>query len=282
MTRKDFTVVFFIVAIGVLFAYVINQSLSYGNLIKTTLPNDSWLDFWGGYSGGLFAAIVGYLAIVYSNRNSEKAIKQQYKLLQEQDKRRNLDEYVNCLKKNLDVINLVEISKYIGGVDYNNLPTSIETLYGKKASIHAQDIQFNYIQCIEDKTKQTNLEKQYIECWNQAKICYFHLLDVLVEYVQRTKRNQLEIQLKLNNEQKLQTMEQLLAKNPTLRVQYENEILQCKKEISDLTISLDTYNHAIEQYNKLITSHTDELTSFVARLFNMSVSLIKEKENMNR
>ena len=77
-------------------------------------------------------------------------------------------------------------------------------------------------------------------------------------------------------------MEQLLAKDPTLRVQYENEILQCKKEISDLTISLDTYNHAIEQYNKLITSHTDELTSFVARLFNMSVSLIKEKENMNR
>lgn len=48
--------------------------LTYGNVIKTNLSNDSWLNFLGSYSSGIFAVVVGYLAIIYSNRNSEKAI----------------------------------------------------------------------------------------------------------------------------------------------------------------------------------------------------------------
>ena len=55
--------------------------LTYGNIIKTNLSNDSWLNFWGSYSSGIFAVVVGYLAIIYSNRNNEKAILQQEKLL---------------------------------------------------------------------------------------------------------------------------------------------------------------------------------------------------------
>jgi anti-sigma-K factor RskA len=45
--------------------------LTYGNIIKTNLSNDSWLNFWGSYSSGIFAVVVGYLAIIYSNRNNE-------------------------------------------------------------------------------------------------------------------------------------------------------------------------------------------------------------------
>ena len=46
-----------------------------------------------------FAVVVGYLAIIYSNRNNEKAIQQQEKLLIRQQNIKKLDEYNNCLKK---------------------------------------------------------------------------------------------------------------------------------------------------------------------------------------
>ena len=81
--------------------------LTYGNIIKTNLSNDSWLNFWGSYSSGIFAVVVGYLAIIYSNRNNEKAIQQQEKLLIRQQNIKKLDEYNNCLKNNLALLNIV-------------------------------------------------------------------------------------------------------------------------------------------------------------------------------
>lgn len=108
MSKKNWIVILCIIIVGIVVAYIINCSLSNGNLIETKLPLNDWLNFWGGYCGGVFTAIVGYLAIIYSNKNSENAIIQQYKLLQEQDKRKELDEYVNCLKNNLSAIKAVE------------------------------------------------------------------------------------------------------------------------------------------------------------------------------
>ena len=74
--------------------------LTYGNVIKTNLSNDSWLNFWGSYSSGIFA-------VVYSNRNSEKVIMQQDKLLIHQQNIKKLDEYNDCLKNNLALLNIV-------------------------------------------------------------------------------------------------------------------------------------------------------------------------------
>ncbi len=74
LMKKDLYVVLGIIISGIAIAFIINTMLTYGNVIKTNLSNDSWLNFLGSYSSGIFAVVVGYLAIIYSNRNSEKAI----------------------------------------------------------------------------------------------------------------------------------------------------------------------------------------------------------------
>ena len=84
-----------IIISGIAIAFIINTMLTYGNVIKTNLSNDSWLNFWGSYSSGIFAVVVGYLAIIYSNRNSEKVIMQQDKLLIHQQ---NHLKTFDCLK----------------------------------------------------------------------------------------------------------------------------------------------------------------------------------------
>lgn len=278
MVKKDFIVIVIIVVVGISVAYILNISLSYGDLIKTRLPVGNWLDFWGGYSGGVFAAIVGYLAIVYSNRNSEKAIRQQYKLLREQDERKRIEEYVNCLKNNLDAINIAEISKFVGSVDYNNLQISIGMILGKKAMIHSQDIQFNYILSLENVSKRTDAEKQYIKCWNQAITYYFQLLDILVEYVQRIKKNNIENKLKDNFIQQIQTAKQLVN-NPIYKMQYEKLIPQYENELSNLIVSIGTYNNDIEHLTNSIKFLTDNLSPLFKQLFELSIPLIKEKNN---
>lgn len=67
MKKKDLYAVWGIIVSGITIAFIINMLLTYGNIIKTNLSNDSWLNFWGSYSSGIFAVVVGYLAIIYSN-----------------------------------------------------------------------------------------------------------------------------------------------------------------------------------------------------------------------
>lgn len=279
MSKKDWIVIFSIIIIGGVLAWFINLSLSYGSLIKTKLPLNDWLNFWGGYCGGLFAAIVGYLAIVYSNRNSEKAINQQYKLLLEQDKRKEFEEYVNCLKSNLNVINLVEFNKFLGSIDSENYLFSISSSLDKKISVYSQDIEFNYIISLKDNEK-TDMENQYSEYWNQAKNYYIELLDVYESLIRRIKRNKIEEKLKLNMKQLLSQAQYNLSQNPNYSFQYNNEILSYQNEITELTKNIDSYKKDIDDYTNSIKNLIDELTPLLKTLFELSISLIKEKQTL--
>ena len=100
-----------IIISGIAIAFIINTLLAYGNVIKTNLSNDSWLNFGGSYSSGIFA-------VVYSNRNSEKAILQQEKLLIRQQNIKKLDDYNNCLKNNLALLNIVDVMGITVGLDH--------------------------------------------------------------------------------------------------------------------------------------------------------------------
>lgn len=55
MKKKDIYAVLGIIISGIAIAFIINMLLTYGNIIKTNLSNDSWLNFWGSYSSGIFA-----------------------------------------------------------------------------------------------------------------------------------------------------------------------------------------------------------------------------------
>lgn len=272
MSRKDCIVILGIIIIGIGVAYAINLSLSHGDLIETKQPLNDWLNFWGGYCGGIFAAIVGYLAIVYSNRNSEKAILQQYKLLQEQDNRKELQEYVNCLKNNLNAINLMEFNKFLGSTDSENFFYSISSSLDKRVSIYTQDLEFNYVLLL--KNTRTDKENQYNEYWQQAKNYYIELLDIYETLVRRIKRNKIEEKLKLSMEQQLH---QILLNNIDSS-QYSAQISSYQSDIKELTKSLSSYKQDIDEYTNSIKNVFSKLKPLIDKLFELSVSLIKEKE----
>lgn len=159
LMKKDLYVVLGIIISGIAIAFIINTMLTYGNVIKTSLSNDYWLNFWGSYSSGIFAVVVGYLAIIYSNRNSEKAILQQEKLLIRQQNIKKLDDYNNCLKNNLALLNIVDVMGITVGLDHQNISLSKSEICQIKGRIYATDLQYRYVFEVDVQRQKTNLEK---------------------------------------------------------------------------------------------------------------------------
>ena len=269
-----------IIISGIAIAFIINTLLAYGNVIKTNLSNDSWLNFGGSYSSGIFAVVVGYLAIIYSNRNSEKAILQQEKLLIRQQNIKKLDDYNNCLKNNLALLNIVDVMGITVGLDHQNISLSKSEIRQMKGRIYATDLQYRYVFEVDVQRQKTNLEKTYEECWIKARIGLSDLLDQELSFIERVNQNRYDIQIKENN---------MHRKNILLELSKQAVDIEKKKlflqEIKDVNMELERLDKKIISYyddvDKMTTSIKDfllELNSTIKVLFDISLLLIKEKE----
>ena len=280
LMKKDLYVVLGIIISGIAIAFIINTMLTYGNVIKTSLSNDSWLNFWGSYSSGIFAVVVGYLAIIYSNRNSEKAILQQEKLLIRQQNIKKLDDYNNCLKNNLALLNIVDVMGITVGLDHQNISLSKSEICQIKGRIYATDLQYRYVFELDVQRQKTNLEKTYEECWIKARIGLSDLLDQELSFIERVNQNRYDIQIKENN---------MHRKNILLELSKQAVDIEKRKlflqEIKDVNMELERLDKKIISYyddvDKMTTSIKDfslELNSTIKALFDISLLLIKEKE----
>ena len=269
-----------IIISGIAIAFIINTLLAYGNVIKTNLSNDSWLNFGGSYSSGIFAVVVGYLAIIYSNRNSEKAILQQEKLLIRQQNIKKLDDYNNCLKNNLALLNIVDVMGITVGLDHQNISLSKSKICQMKGRIYATDLQYRYVFEVDVQRQKTNLEKTYEECWIKARIGLSDLLDQELSFIERVNQNRYDIQIKENN---------MHRKNILLELSKQAVDIEKRKlflqEIKDVNMELERLDKKIISYyddvDKMTTSIKDfslELNSTIKVLFDISLLLIKEKE----
>ena len=269
-----------IIISGIAIAFIINTLLAYGNVIKTNLSNDSWLNFGGSYSSGIFAVVVGYLAIIYSNRNSEKAILQQEKLLIRQQNIKKLDDYNNCLKNNLALLNIVDVMGITVGLDHQNISLPKSEICQIKGRIYATDLQYRYVFEVDVQRQKTNLEKTYEECWIKARIGLSDLLDQELSFIERVNQNRYDIQIKENN---------MHRKNILLELSKQAVDIEKRKlflqEIKDVNMELERLDKKIISYyddvDKMTTSIKDfslELNSTIKALFDISLLLIKGKE----
>ncbi len=280
LMKKDLYVVLGIIISGIAIAFIINTMLTYGNVIKTNLSNDSWLNFWGSYSSGIFAVVVGYLAIIYSNRNSEKAIMQQDKLLIHQQNIKKLDEYNNCLKNNLALLNIVDVMGITVGLDHQNISLSKSEICQMKGRIYATDLQYRYVFEVDVQRQKTNLEKTYEECWIKARIGLSDLLDQELSFIERVNQNRYDIQIKENNMHRKNILLELgkQAVDIEKRKLFLQEIKDVNMELERLDRKIISYYDDVDKMTTLIKDFSLELNSTIKVLFDISLLLIKEKE----
>ena len=271
--KKDLYVVLGIIISGIAIAFIINTMLTYGNVIKTSLSNDSWLNFWGSYSSGIFAVVVGYLAIIYSNRNSEKAIMQQDKLLIHQQNIKKLDEYNNCLKNNLALLNIVDVMGITVGLDHQNISLSKSEICQMKGRIYATDLQYRYV-------FEVDVQKTYEECWIKARIGLSDLLDQELSFIERVNQNRYDIQIKENNMHRKNILLELgkQAVDIEKRKLFLQEIKDVNMELERLDKKIISYYDDVDKMTTSIKDFSLELNSTIKVLFDISLLLIKEKE----
>ena len=280
--KKDFKSIIIIIIVGILIAFILNLALTYGNLIKTSISKDTWLNFWGSYCGGLFAIIIGYLAIVHSNRNSEKAINQQYNLLQQQHKEKRLDEYNKCLRNNLELMNAVDAIGITVAIDHERLSLTKAEIVKKKSLIFSYDLQYRYVFEVDSNTNKTKIEERYNNCWIESRTLLSNLLDIQLNFIIRISQNNAETHIKLNNQGILSTLQRLLelTTNKAEVDKYYSRISETKMELDALDASLRTYKSDIDTMTKEIKRLMDLLLDKTKELFDLSILLMKEKENM--
>lgn len=280
--KKDIITVTTIFIVGILFAYGLNIALTYGNLIETSISKETWLNFWGSYCGGLFAIIIGYLAIVHSNRNSEKAINQQYMLLQQQHKEKRLDEYNKCLRNNLELMNAVDVIGITVAIDHDHLSTSKAEIVKKKSLIFSYDLQYRYVFEVDSNTNKSNIEERYNNCWIESHSLLSNLLDVQLNFIVRISQNNAETHMKLNNQGIISALQRLieLSNNKNDIAKYQERVAETHKELEFLETSIRTYKNDVDAMTIEIKHLMDMLLVKAKELFDLSILLMKEKENM--
>lgn len=280
--KKDIIIVTTIFVVGILIAYGLNIALTYGNLIETSISKETWLNFWGNYCGGLFAIIIGFLAIVHSNRNSEKAINQQYMLLQQQHKEKRLDEYNKCLRNNLELMNAVDVVGITVAIDHDHLSTSKAEIVKKKSLIFSYDLQYRYVFEVDSNNNKTEIEEKYNNCWIEAHSLLSNLLDVQLNFIVRISQNNAETHIKLNNQGIISALQRLieLSNNKNDIAKYQEKVAETHKELELIEASIRIYKNDVDAMTIEIKHLMDMLLVKAKELFDLSILLMKEKENM--
>lgn len=280
--KKDIIIVTTIFVVGILIAYGLNIALTYGNLIETSISKETWLNFWGSYCGGLFAIIIGFLAIVHSNRNSEKAINQQYMLLQQQHKEKRLDEYNKCLRNNLELMNAVDVVGITVAIDHDHLSTSKAEIVKKKSLIFSYDLQYRYVFEVDSNNNKTEIEEKYNNCWIEAHSLLSNLLDVQLNLIVRISQNNAETHIKLNNQGIISALQRLieLSNNKNDIAKYQEKVAETHKELELIESSIRIYKNDVDAMTIEIEYLMDMLLVKAKELFDLSILLMKEKENM--
>lgn len=280
--KKDIIIVTTIFVVGILIAYGLNIALTYGNLIETSISKETWLNFWGSYCGGLFAIIIGFLAIVHSNRNSEKAINQQYMLLQQQHKEKRLDEYNKCLRNNLELMNAVDVVGITVAIDHDHLSTSKAEIVKKKSLIFSYDLQYRYVFEVDSNNNKTEIEEKYNNCWIEAHSLLSNLLDVQLNFILRISQNNAETHIKLNNQGIISALQRLieLSNNKNDIAKYQEKVAETHKELELIEASIRIYKNDVDAMTIEIKHLMDMLLVKAKELFDLSILLMKEKENM--
>lgn len=282
MKKKEIIVVFAIIIVGLIIAFILNYALTYGRMIETIISKDAWLNFWGSYCGGLFAVAVGYLAIIHSNRNNEKAINQQYVLLKHQQNEKKLDEYNLCLRNNLELMNAVEAFRPAISMNYDNLSVTKSEIAKKKSLIFSYDLQYRYVFEIDSNNNKTEIESKYDKCWIESRTLLSDILDKQLDFVLRVGQNIAETEMKRNNQSILLTLYQLLSKsgNQDEYKRYQQDIANTTFELERLEKSIHTYKNDVDNMNANLKKSLDLLLFKAKELFDLSIVLMKEKQNI--
>lgn len=266
MSKIDWNVMIGIIVVTVITALLLNLSLSIDGFIPTKFENHQWLSFWATYLTGIFALIIGYLAISFANKNSEKALQQQTEVLRQQENGRIKGEILCRIKKQFELFNVLEYSSALYCCDQKDNTTQIQRLVDERARLHKEcNTWCLFVPLYLQSPKLEECVKEYQKCWSESTDILDEFLKLQIRFLQKAKEQDSAILSK-------GIYDQILA------------IINQKSDIqSESTLyDINTYKKEREEQQGIEDETRDEIRKLSFRISTVLNSLLKAQDNMEQ
>lgn len=297
MNKKDYLVIVGILLGTLSIAFLINWLLSIDGFIPSAFSKNEWFGFWTTYSTGVFALIVGYLAISFGNKNSERTLQQQNMLLIRQYSDKIKEEIASEIKAHNRLFNIFYHSVTFVAMDHNNIPGMNERVIKDRAALKERCIDWSFIkQMYLSSSYLKDIVDEYDKCWNES-------VDVLDKYLML----QIDLLLKIQECDRALNMMQIYDKMHRLLTQqlespnrndydklkseleeaHNGSELQkrvqttCNKEIAEITSQLSTLRDGVvDAQNSLATASVCFLSKLSGYVFLNSDDALAAQKNV--
>ncbi len=186
MTKKDLYIIIGIIVVTSLTAYVLNILLSIEGFIPTEFERSQWLSFWATYLTGIFALKIGYLAISFANKNSEKALQQQTKVLRLQENGRIKGEILCRIKKQYELFNVLEYCSAIYNCDQEDNSAQLQRLVDDRARLHKEcNTWCLFVPLYLQSPKLAPFVNEYQRCWSESTDILDEFLKLQIRFLQK-------------------------------------------------------------------------------------------------
>ena len=234
----------------------------------------SWIQLFSG----LAAVIVAWMAIIHGNKNSRKALEQQNRIIQYQHNEKRLDEYNECLRDNLELLNFVDLvgpMVYMSHVDYSQTKREI---CSRKSKIYSYDLRFKYL-FSNGSLENPNLQKEYEVNWDQATKTLSILLDKMLDYVNYLSQCASENEIMKNNNRQIEIYSRMIELDMNNSSQYSLEIEHLRNEQIELSQHQSKFKDTVDKFTDDIQVLINELRNQSVVLFPLSQQLMKELQS---
>ena len=244
------------------------------NVIQVTtmhIAPDSWMQL----ISGLAAVVVAVLAIIHGNKNSRKVLRQQNRILEYLHNEKKLDEYNECLRDNLELLNFVDAVGpmiYMSHADYSQTKREI---CSHKSKIYSYDLKFKYL-FSNGRFDKTELHKEYEVTLDQATMTLSVLLDKMLDYVNYLSQFAAENEMLKNNNQQIEIYSRMIELDRCNSSQYSSEIERLRNEQIELSLHQSKFKDTVDKFTNDIQVLINELRNQSVILFRLSHQLMKE------
>lgn len=273
LTTRDCLVLLGIVIVAFLVAYAINFLLSSNiEIIPSRFTNQEWLIFWSTYLTGIFALIVGYVALSHSNRYNEAAIKQHTYTIIRQESNRILEEITEEIKNQNTLFNIIDVTAALGTNDYNNIPEMKARLIASRSRLYERQIQWGLLKNLYlNADSVAVITKNYTDCWEETVLLFEDFIKLQIRLFDRIKENDNTLSIQKLQEEVLASLVSKQKSSTSDDIFLMNEIERSRLDIERTQTLIESGKLELEQIIEVIKEKIPVLISRQEIMFNASV-----------
>lgn len=213
-----------LIIIGLLLGlpYIINLCFQYIELIDTRIQDKDWLSFWSNYIPGILACGFAYLAIIKANQNNQDVIKQQNRILKEQEFNNIKFQYNEAVKDYILCFKMIVVEGFLFTLNNSNKTDCKE--YAYKIASNYETVSHNLEFLIDKYPEESKCFELFISEYKRANNFYSKFISFLFVFVKSfDKYNEQEQLFKLLQPNYDINLSQEDALKANLTIQYLTE-----------------------------------------------------------